>query len=334
MTTFRYEDGNGMLTDEYGNEVVEYQMEVDDEQYPLTSVTTFAYYMDTKPPEKTAKVTKAEKNPPKAKETSGEETKARTNRSYRKDDMEKLFQLVFEKGMSVRGAAKELNIPPSTAQTWYTKGTKSLETGEDVQLRKPGSGRPVGRPLKLNAEHKEYITNAIDEKPGIVLEEMMEGLTSQFIDLEISRSNLHKFITTKCNLSLKRAHFQPLERNSDAKIEARFQWVTEILKTDIDYLANCVFIDESSFNINMKRSMAWSKVGETPIVKIPKTRAKSHTIIGAISNLGVVNIQLKIPKVTALQKKKKKKRARWHSSTKTRERERWNCNRTLFQLCR
>lgn len=55
----------------------------------------------------------------------------------------------------------------------------------------------------------------------------------------------------------------------------------------------------------MKRSMAWSKVGETPIAEVPKTRAKSHTIIGAISNLGVVNVQLKIPKVTAPSKKRK-----------------------------
>lgn len=84
----------------------------------------------------------------------------------------------------------------------------------------------------------------------------MEDLTSRFTDPEISRSSLHKFITTKCNISLKRAHFQPEERNGETKIEARFQWVTEILKTDINYLSNCVFIDESSFNVNMKRSMA------------------------------------------------------------------------------
>lgn len=134
---------------------------------------------------------------------------------------------------------------------------------------------------------------------------MMEDFTSRFTDLEISRSSLHKFITTKCNISLKRAHFQPEERNSETKIETRFQWVTEILKTDINYLSNCVFIDESSFNINMKRSMAWVTVGETPVVQVPKTRAKSHTIIRAISYLGVINIQLKTPKVIAPSKKRK-----------------------------
>ncbi|KAI7849900.1 hypothetical protein BDC45DRAFT_519376 [Circinella umbellata] len=52
-------------------------------------------------------------------------------------------------------------------------------------------------------------------------------------------------------LSLKRAHFHPEDYNSNA----RFEWATEILKADIEYWTNCVFIDESSFKVNMKRSM-------------------------------------------------------------------------------
>lgn len=62
-------------------------------------------------------------------------------------------------------------------------------------------------------------------------------------------------------MSLKRALLQPAERNRNTKIEARFQWVTELLKNDIDYMTNCVFIDELSFNINMKRSMGWATSG-------------------------------------------------------------------------
>ncbi|KAG1443928.1 hypothetical protein G6F56_010494 [Rhizopus delemar] len=212
--------------------------------------------------------------------------------------------------MSVRGTAKELKIPPGTAQTWYTKGQKSIESGEDLYLRKPGSGRPVERPFTINSEQKEYLVNLIDQKPGIVLDEIMEGLTCQFTKLDISRSSLYKYVTTHCGMSVKRALFRPAERNSDAKIEARFQWVTELLKTDIDYMTNCVFIDKLGFNINMKSSMAWAPVGETPIVEIPKTRATSHTIIGAISPLGVVNVQLKVPKVVVVSNSKKEKRAR------------------------
>ncbi|CEP08441.1 hypothetical protein, partial, partial [Parasitella parasitica] len=285
-------------------------MEVDDEQYPLTTLTTLATYMDLKPPEKSKKPianTTEEDESNMKDETNPKKNKSSTYRKYKKEDMEKFYFLVLEKGMSIRGAAKELNLPATTAQSWYKRGMESLEKGEDLCIRKTGSGRPVGRPPKLSNEHRDYLVQIIDEKPSIVLDEMMEKLTSEFEGLNIARSNLHKFITTSCRISLKRAHFQPEERNCEAKIEERFQWVTELLKTDVDYLSNCVFIDESGFNINLKRAMAWAPVGETPVVKTPKTKAKSHTIIGAISALGVVNMQLKVPKVVAPTPSKKRK---------------------------
>ncbi|KAI8889177.1 hypothetical protein K501DRAFT_164004, partial [Backusella circina FSU 941] len=52
MATIYFDDGNGKLTDENGDEVIEYQMEVDNEEYPLTSITTFTSYLDLKPPAK------------------------------------------------------------------------------------------------------------------------------------------------------------------------------------------------------------------------------------------------------------------------------------------
>ncbi|CEP13773.1 hypothetical protein [Parasitella parasitica] len=223
MATIYFEDGNGKLTDENGNEVIEYQMEVDNEEYPLTSITTFTSYLDLKPPEKTKKANKVEETSSKSGAKPEKKTEG-TYRKYKKEDIEKFYFLVFEKNMSIRGAARELKIPPGTAQTWYTKGRKSVESGEDLYLRKPGSGRPVGRPLTINSEQKDYLVHLIDQKPGIVLDEMMEGLTSQFTDLNVSRSSLYKYVTTHCGLSVKRALFRPAERNADAKIEARFQW--------------------------------------------------------------------------------------------------------------
>ncbi|KAI8376699.1 hypothetical protein EDC96DRAFT_436119, partial [Choanephora cucurbitarum] len=44
--------------------------------------------------------------------------------------------------ISIRGAAKELNLPATTAQSWYKRGMESLEKGENLCIRKSGSGRP------------------------------------------------------------------------------------------------------------------------------------------------------------------------------------------------
>lgn len=57
----------------------------------------------------------------------------------------------------------------------------------------------------------------------------------------------------------KKAKLHPLDRNIEAKIQEWFDWVRRWDKTDMDYRKNCVFLDESAFHINVKRSMVWSK---------------------------------------------------------------------------
>jgi hypothetical protein len=140
----------------------------------------------------------------------------------------------------------------------------------------------------------------------------MASLIEQFAGLEIGKTALYNFVTKKCRISLKRAHFHSVERNCSEKIEERFKWVKRWMETDIDYASNCVFI-EAAFHINMKRSFAWSTKGTRATVKVPKTRAKTTTILGAISSYGIVNISVRRPKA-ALTSKKKKENGRWLSN--------------------
>ncbi|KAG0166060.1 hypothetical protein DFQ30_007644 [Apophysomyces sp. BC1015] len=77
-------------------------------------------------------------------------------------------------------------------------------------------------------------------------------------------------MTAQCNLSIKQAQFQPVERNSEEKIQQRYEWVQKWQQTDLDFATNCVFLDESAFHINLKR--------------------------GAISATGLINVSLRVPK--------------------------------------
>ncbi|EIE79376.1 hypothetical protein RO3G_04081 [Rhizopus delemar RA 99-880] len=52
MSTFVYEDGLGNFVGENGEEAVITQMGVDDETYPLDSVTNYDQYIDLKSSEK------------------------------------------------------------------------------------------------------------------------------------------------------------------------------------------------------------------------------------------------------------------------------------------
>ncbi|CEG80207.1 hypothetical protein RMATCC62417_14576 [Rhizopus microsporus] len=105
-------------------------------------------------------------------------------------------------------------MPETTVQSWYKK--ESQNPDEMIERRK-GCGRPMGRPPILKVEHEQFLKELVDDKSSLVLEEMMDNLTSQFKDLSISKTALYNFVTEKCRISLKEAHFHSVERNSPEK---------------------------------------------------------------------------------------------------------------------
>ncbi|KAL1926947.1 hypothetical protein VTP01DRAFT_5277 [Rhizomucor pusillus] len=83
----------------------------------------------------------------------------------------------------------------------------------------------------------------------------------KFDGLNVSPSTVYIFMRTDCNLSLRQAELQSVERNKPEKIEERHDWVRKWEQTDMDFMTNCVFLDESAFHITMKRTRTWSKKG-------------------------------------------------------------------------
>ncbi|KAL1936649.1 hypothetical protein VTP01DRAFT_783 [Rhizomucor pusillus] len=218
--------------------------------------------------------------------------------TYTYQDKVRFFKLMFERVLSASAAAKQLGILVRSAQRWalqYEKDPESI-----FKKRKNND-----RPRILHEEHKKVILECVDENPSIVLEQLMEQLLQRFQGLKVSKATLHRFVKNECNLSLKKARFQPVDRNSEAKIQERLDWVRRWDMADIDFRKNCVFLDESAFHINMKRSMAWSKKGSSAVVTVPKTGARTTTILGAISASGIIKCSLRLPQPPA----KKRKRA-------------------------
>ncbi|KAG0734083.1 hypothetical protein G6F35_012903 [Rhizopus arrhizus] len=99
----------------------------------------------------------------------------------------------------------------------------------------------------------------------------------------------------ECNLSIKVISRHPAKRNSPDIIEKRAVWAKEWLEKGMIYPQNCVFLDESGFDINMTRGRARSAVGEPAVVETPSGRAVSHTVLGAISSADVVNVSMREP---------------------------------------
>ncbi|CEG68963.1 hypothetical protein RMATCC62417_05118 [Rhizopus microsporus] len=144
----------------------------------------------------------------------------------------------------------------------------------------------IDRKCILTEEHKRTIINFIDVNLSVTVVGVTEHLLNRFNDLKVSRSTVYNFMKREYNLSLKKADFHSIERNSSAKIEERYDWVCKWQNTDMNFMTNYVFLDESAFDINMKRSRAWSTNGTRAIVTRPTTRANTTSILGAISASG------------------------------------------------
>ncbi|GAA5803518.1 hypothetical protein HPULCUR_009000 [Helicostylum pulchrum] len=123
----------------------------------------------------------------------------------------------------------------------------------------------------------------------------MDQLTSNFEDLSLSKRTVYRYLADLWIFTLKGVQLEPVERNTPERILARKEWVEGLRDTDVDYMRNCVFIDEADFNANLRRSQGWSPKGQPAIVKVLTARASSISILGATSAKGPIKVFLRKP---------------------------------------
>ncbi|KAG0817207.1 hypothetical protein G6F18_008281 [Rhizopus arrhizus] len=298
---FLFENGKGSVVDEYGRpEPMDYI--VDEEQFRLETLSSHIQYLAqlSLESEKGIEAMQVEREvvKPRSDVKMRETSVKRSYTRYSDQHKVRFFKMLFEKCLSAAAAATQLGIHVRTAQKW----AKQYEKDPDSVFEKQ---RKTGRPCILHEEHKSVILECIDENPSIVLDEVMKKLKQIFTGLKVSKSTLFDFVKEHCNLSLKKSRLQPIDRNSEEKIQERLDWIRKWEKTNMDFMRNCVFLDESAFHINLKRSMAWSKKGTPIVVTVPKTRATTTTILGVISAEGLIKCSLRLPQPPPNKKRKR-----------------------------
>ncbi|KAG2211168.1 hypothetical protein INT47_006287 [Mucor saturninus] len=152
--------------------------------------------------------------------------------------------------------------------------------------------------------HKIHLINLYDDNPQARVVDAVASLTEKFAGFTLKETSVRNFLKTECNLSFKKITRHPAPRNDSTKIAKRIVWVEERSKTDMDYLENCIFVDESGFDINMRPPGGWSAKGTPVIVTTPSNRAESHTILGAVSAKYVVSMELRNPQEHSFKKLK------------------------------
>ncbi|CAO3673298.1 unnamed protein product [Rhizopus stolonifer] len=151
---------------------------------------------------------------------------------------------------SERAVALELNLQPRTVQRWY-KGWK-----EDLDSLFKTIGRP--RIIELEGELAEATKNLVSDfyykYPTATIDQLMDQMNNSFEDLAILKRTLYRYMSVLWIFTLKKVQLEPVERNIPERIQARKQWEEMMKEMGVNYINNSVFIDESEFNVNLRKT--------------------------------------------------------------------------------
>ena len=223
-------------------------------------------------------------------------------RRYTTDQIEKLFDLVIEEGKTAKDAALITGINIRTAQHYI----KRYNDDEERRLPTRRGNSRVAHTSKLTEVHSQFLIDYIDKNPTSVLADIRQKLCDAFQGLSISISALHRHLVQKCKVTLKKLEKLPAARNTDRVIKLRKEKVEEWeTMQHLDFTKNCVFIDEAGFNMHTQRNYGRSPKGTPAKGTVPTGKGVNVTILGAISEAGVIDISLKKPQAGSTSKKRK-----------------------------
>lgn len=216
------------------------------------------------------------------------------NYMFYTDDQKTLFLYYLKiKFFSAAKAAEYAGIAERTAQTW----AKRIRTEPDWNIYEKQTNIGNRAKSQLQEPQNLHILELFDNKPYITTDEVVDSLTKAFEGFTLKKSTVNGFILHECNLTIKRLQRQPKARNDPTRIDARYEWVIKYDNLDIEFLQSCIFIDESGFDINMRPSYGRSVSGAPAITSTPSAKAESHSILGAIATVGVVNVDVRVPQM-------------------------------------
>ena len=192
------------------------------------------------------------------------------------EDMRKLVvRKVSQEGQKVKQVSESLGIAVSTIRHIL----KNYETYGTFTSRKRGGNQQK----KLTEEVIQRLQSLIDDNIQYTLQDIVDNL-----GIDVHAATVWKWLK-KLNYSWKLTRPVPERRNDDDVKERRVTYVYWYQSLPLRLrCSNVVYLDESPFHLNIIRSHAWSRVGETRNPVVSTSRGRNVTMILAINANNVV----------------------------------------------
>ncbi|KAG1501876.1 hypothetical protein G6F46_007029 [Rhizopus delemar] len=190
-------------------------------------------------------------------------------------------------GKNLYLAAKSIHFPEATMRKSVARVENDSTDGMPALMRRGRTASP-----RISAAHTVFIERLLEEHGEYSLERIALLLQEEFpVDFEtvISNSALHKHMRSKMDFTLKKAIIYPRRRNNPEIKLQRFNFINKIISEGIvRYNTNCIFVDETGFNLHINRTQARSRRGQPArIIVEPTSRGRNVTVFAAMSRRDV-----------------------------------------------
>jgi hypothetical protein len=214
---FFYENGQGEIRDENGEEVMDWEENTDPFNI-RTLMTLSRYKMSQKPiPERVIHQLHVQMEGL-VEDVTAEKKKVKRNNIYSDKQCALFYYFNKIKLWKAAPSGRMAGIAERTAQTW----AKRLKEDLSWNIYEKDTNKINRTSSQLQDEHKERLTKFYYEYPQASKQDAVASLIKAFEGFSLKRTSVGNFILYDCNLTFKRITPQPLARNSE-QIQKRFE---------------------------------------------------------------------------------------------------------------
>ncbi|KAI7905316.1 uncharacterized protein BX663DRAFT_502434 [Cokeromyces recurvatus] len=208
MTTrFYYEDGQGRMIDEQGNDAIDWVEKVT--PFYLETLTRIREYCEKQEDEQLSS----------------------------QEDLKNLDIDMEDVVATIKKQTKSYQRHPNEQKLLFVNSRRNIFEKQTNLVNRPKS--------QLDDRQKLHLLDFYHNWSQARIVDAMDSLTQKHSNLSVKKSTVHNFLKTECSLSFKKLTTQTVAnaRNNPTKIQDRKDWVIKCSATDMNYLENntCVF---------------------------------------------------------------------------------------------
>ena len=196
-----------------------------------------------------------------------------------KDMCQRIIHAVHDLNLSYAWAAKDLQTSPSTVKQVYRQWR---DTGSAAPKQMGGNQIPIIQQAQL-----DFLEAQLDQTDtAVMLETLQTHLYTQFQTM-YSISSIWHSITQKLQFRLKHTHLLPQDYNSDQCIAMCQAWCTQFLQDSLS-LMDCIYVDESGFNLHQICTLKYACKGQHAIQMCPSCKGRNTSLVVAAAREGIL----------------------------------------------